>query len=71
MIRFGLPLMEGAGRSQCFLHGHKDYYQRFGYSAELAADFGGPWSGPHFMASRLIETGPSGGTLKYPAAFGT
>lgn len=70
LIRFGLTLMEGAGRSHCFLLGHKAYYPRFGFSAELAADFGGPWSGPHFMAIQLNPSGPSRGTLTYPAAFG-
>ena len=70
LIRFGLTLMEGAGRSHCFLLGHKEYYPRFGFSAELAADFGGPWSGPHFMAIQLNDGGPTRGELTYPAAFG-
>lgn len=70
LIRFGLTLMEGAGRSHCFLLGHKEYYPRFGFSADLAAQFGGPWSGPNFMAKQLTENGPSSGTLVYPAAFG-
>lgn len=70
LIRLGLTLMEGAGRTHCFLLGHKDYYPRFGFSSELAAQFGGPWSGPNFMAKQLIETGPISGTLTYPAAFG-
>jgi len=70
LIRFGLTLMEGAGRSHCFLLGHKDYYPRFGFSAELAASFDSPWSGPHFMALQLNQGGPSGGKLTYPAAFG-
>ncbi|MEM7460758.1 MAG: N-acetyltransferase [Pseudomonadota bacterium] len=70
LIRFGLTLMEGAGRSHCFLLGHKEYYPRFGFSAGLAAQFGGPWSGPNFMAKRLTENGPNSGTLVYPAAFG-
>ena len=71
LIRFGLTLMEGAGRSHCFLLGHKEYYPRFGFSAELAANFDSPWSGPHFMAIELNEGGPASGTLTYPAAFGT
>jgi putative acetyltransferase len=70
LIRFGLTLMEGAGRSHCFLLGHKEYYPRFGFSAELAAQFSGPWSGPHFMAKVLTTTGPNQGELTYPAAFG-
>lgn len=70
LIRFGLTLMEGAGRSHCFLLGHKEYYPRFGFSADLAAQFSGPWSGPNFMAKALAANGPSQGELKYPAAFG-
>lgn len=70
LIRFGLTLMEGAGRSHCFLLGHKDYYPRFGFSSELAAEFSGPWSGPHFMALKLRDGGPTRGALTYPAAFG-
>lgn len=70
LIRFGLTLMEGAGRSHCFLLGHKDYYPRFGFSADLAARFSGPWSGPNFMAKSLTPNGPSQGELTYPAAFG-
>lgn len=70
LIRFGLTLMEGAGRTHCFLLGHKDYYPRFGFSSDLAANFGAPWSGPNFMAMALSEDGPSSGELTYPAAFG-
>lgn len=70
LIRFGLTLMEGAGRSHCFLLGHADYYPKFGFSAELAAAFESPWPGPHFMALELNKGGPKTGTLRYPAAFG-
>ena len=70
LIRFGVTLMEGAGRSHCFLLGHKEYYPRFGFSADLAAKFDSPWSGPHFMALELNAGGAASGTLRYPAAFG-
>lgn len=70
LIRFGLTLMEGAGRTHCFLLGHKDNYPRFGFSADLAANFSSPWSGPNFMAKALLDDGPSRGELTYPAAFG-
>lgn len=70
LIRFGVTLMEGAGRSHCFLLGHKEYYPRFGFSADLAAKFDSPWSVPHFMALELNAGGAASGTLKYPAAFG-
>lgn len=70
LIRFGLTLMEGAGRSHCFLLGHNEYYPRFGFSADLAAQFTGPWTGPNFMAIQLTENGPNKGELTYPKAFG-
>lgn len=70
LIRFGLTFMEGAGRSHCFLLGHKEYYPRFGFSSDLAAQFTGPWSGPNFMAKQLTDGGPIKGELKYPKAFG-
>ncbi|MCR9193451.1 MAG: N-acetyltransferase [Hyphomonas sp.] len=70
LIKLGLTLMEGAGRTHCFLLGHKEYYPRFGFTSDLAAQFGGPWSGPNFMAIELNETGPKSGVLTYPAAFG-
>lgn len=70
LIKFGLTMMEGSGRTHCFLLGHKDYYPRFGFSADLAAQFSSPWSGPHFMAIELNPDGPSEGQLTYPPAFG-
>jgi len=70
LIKLGLALMEGAGRSHCFLLGHKEYYPRFGFSSDLAAQFSGPWSGPNFMALELNATAPKSGALTYPAAFG-
>ncbi|MCR9223901.1 MAG: N-acetyltransferase [Hyphomonas sp.] len=70
LIKLGLTLMEGAGRSHCFLLGHKEYYPRFGFSSDLAAQFSGPWSGPNFMALELNSTAPKSGALTYPAAFG-
>lgn len=70
LIRFGLTLMQGQGRPLVFVLGHPDYYPRFGFSAEIAEGFSAPWSAPAFMAIRFEDTGPSGGTLTYPAAFG-
>lgn len=70
LIRLGLTFMEGQGRSLVFVLGHPDYYPKFGFSAETAAPFTAPWSGPAFMAQRFGDTGPVGGALTYPAAFG-
>ena len=69
LIRTGLLALEGAGESLVFVLGHADYYPRFGFSAEAAAPFDAPWSGPHFMAKRLADSAPVAGTLTYPAAF--
>jgi putative acetyltransferase len=70
LIRTGLLALEGAGESLVFVLGHADYYPRFGFSAETAAPFRAPWSGPAFMA-RVINTGASeAGELTYPPAFG-
>jgi putative acetyltransferase len=70
LVRTGLLALEGAGESLVFVLGHADYYPRFGFSADTAAPFDAPWSGPHFMAKRLADSAPVAGTLTYPAAFG-
>ncbi len=69
MVRFGLTLMEGQGHGLIFVLGHRDFYGRFGFSADCAAPFASPWPGPAFMARRLIASAPGSGTLTYPAAF--
>lgn len=70
LIRFGLTLMEGMGRSPVFVLGHPDYYPRFGFEAATAEAFTASWSGSAFMAKRLGEATPTQGALTYPAAFG-
>lgn len=70
LIRLGLTLMEGQGRSLVFVLGHPDYYPKFGFSAETAAPFTAPWSGPAFMGQRFGTGGPASGMLTCPAAFG-
>ncbi|MEZ6010304.1 MAG: N-acetyltransferase [Hyphomonas sp.] len=70
LIRMGLIPLGGRGETIVFVLGHPDYYPKFGFSADLAAVFRAPWSGPAFMA-RLINPGaPESGELTYPAAFG-
>ncbi len=70
LVKFGLALMEGAGREAVFVLGHPAYYPRFGFCADAAAPFQAQWSGPSFMALRFGETGEQAGQLTYPAAFG-
>ena len=70
LIRTGLESLDDLGETIVFVLGHDTYYPRFGFTEEVARPFSAPWSGPHFMALRLREGGPTSGTLKYPRAFG-
>lgn len=50
--------------------GYPDYYQRFGFRADLAAHIEAPYSGEAFLALELEEGALSGGgRARYPAAF--
>ncbi|MGD9658615.1 MAG: GNAT family N-acetyltransferase [Methylocystis sp.] len=54
-----------------FVLGDGAFYGRFGFRAELAAGFGSPYSGPHFMALALNGALPAkAGTVDYAPAFG-
>lgn len=70
LIQMGLMAVEGAGERLVFVLGHKDYYPRFGFSAEAAGPFDAEWSGEAFMALVLSDAAPASGRLTYPAAFG-
>jgi putative acetyltransferase len=52
--------------------GHPEYYPRFGFSAELAKNLHGPFSGDAWMALELTKGALDDvkGTVKYPEAFG-
>jgi putative acetyltransferase len=45
---------ENPARRRIVVLGHTDYYPRFGLSAEIAGKLAGPFSGPAFMALKLI-----------------
>lgn len=70
LVRMGLVVMAGRGESLVFVLGHPEFYTKLGFSAELAAPFRAPWSGPAFMAQAVNEGAPQSGELTYPAAFG-
>lgn len=70
LIQHGLEALKEAGETIIFVLGHDTYYPKFGFSAATAKPFDAPWSGPHFMALRLVPGGPERGALTYPAAFG-
>ena len=70
LIREGHRRLVEQGESLVFVLGDPAYYTRFGYSLAAAAAVRVPhYSGPHFMALRLNESAPSGGKVRYPAAF--
>lgn len=70
LVRMGLTVMTGRGESIVFVLGHPDFYSKIGFSAETAAPFRAPWSGPAFMARVINPGAPATGELTYPAAFG-
>ncbi|MGD9543218.1 MAG: GNAT family N-acetyltransferase [Methylocystis sp.] len=53
-----------------FVLGNEAFYGRFGFRAALAAGFGSPYSGPHFMALALNGAHPAAdGPIDYAPAF--
>jgi len=70
LIRHGLEQLRGAGATHVFLLGHRDYYPRFGFSADAARAFESPWAGPNFMLNRLSPAGPDAGRFAPSKAFG-
>lgn len=71
LIREGLARLPALGVALCFVLGHEGYYPRFGFSAECAARFASPYSGPHFMACALDSALrlPERGVADYAPAF--
>jgi putative acetyltransferase len=53
LIEAGLAEARNTGWDAVFVLGDPAYYRRFGFSVKLAAGFGSPYAGPHFMALAL------------------
>lgn len=73
LVRHGLGEIAKHGLAAVIVLGHKDFYPRFGFSAELARHLASPFQGdPHFMAIELKSGALAGraGVCRYPAAFG-
>ena len=72
LIRSALAIAGTLGEELVFVLGDPDYYTRFGFSAEAAAPFASPYSGPYFMALwlRPEPVPPLAGSAAYAAAFG-
>jgi len=72
LVRRGLEICREHGQSIVVVVGHPEYYPRFGFSAELARNLHGPFSGKAWMALELVSGSLAGvrGTVRYPEAFG-
>ncbi len=67
LLAAGLEAVRAAGFDAVFVSGPPAYFERFGFSAQDAQRFEGPYSGDAFLA--LLEAGadtPQGGRLVYP-----
>ncbi len=64
-------ILRARGIPLAFVHGHPDYYPRFGYSADFAKPFVSECSGEAFMACALTQpiAVPAIGVAKFAPAF--
>ena len=71
LVRQGLESCRNRGKSIVVVVGHPEYYPRFGFSAELAKNLYGPFSGAAWMALELKAGALENvkGTVRYPEAF--
>jgi putative acetyltransferase len=71
LVRSAMERARRKGYEALFVLGHPGYYERFGFTSELASRFEVPWSGPYFMALELRGGALVGrkGQLKYPEVF--
>ena len=69
--RQGLDVCKKRGKAVVVVVGHREYYSRFDFSAELAQRLQSPYAGEHCMALELVPNALDGvtGTLHYPRAF--
>jgi putative acetyltransferase len=72
LVRAGLERAGASGWQAVIVLGHRDYYPRFGFSAELARPLKAPFSGASFMALELTSGAlrDGEGRVVYPPAFG-
>jgi len=73
LIRRGLDTCREHGHRVVVVLGHPNFYQRFGFSSELARQLDSPFSGKaSFMAMELVEGALNGvsGRVEYPPPFG-
>ena len=71
LVQNGLHAVEQSGHRIVIVLGHRAFYERFGFSAQLALPLGPPCSGPNFMALALAAGALEGvhGDVRYPPPF--
>jgi putative acetyltransferase len=72
LVRRGLEVCKEQGHRIVIVLGHPHFYQRFGFSSNLAARLESPYSGREsFMAGELIPGALDGvaGRVQYPPPF--
>jgi len=58
-----------AAASLIFVLGDVGYYQRFGFSVDVASAFDCVYAGPHFMALRISPAAPNTSAVVYSPRF--
>ena len=71
LVEEGLRCARREGWNAVFVLGEPAYYQRFGFSAEMAENFASPYAGRYFMALSLqgVDLPTSTGGVDYPPSF--
>ena len=71
MIEAAKAIAQATGEELIFVLGEPEYYQRFGFAAEIARPFQSPYAGPYFMALALQPgfAAPAFGKADYARAF--
>lgn len=71
LVQQGLRMLRQRGENAVFVVGHKRYFPKFGFSAELGRQFQCEYASDHFFGLELQPEWIAGktGTVVYPEAF--
>ena len=71
LVREGLAICRAQGHRAVVVLGHPHFYERFGFSANLARRLKSPYAGEAFMAVELVAGALDGvtGRVQYPPPF--
>lgn len=69
LIEHGVSALRRAGETLVFVLGEPDYYGRFGFDYDAAAQFTSPFPKPYFQSLALTDRAPRSGLVHYAAAF--